>query len=378
MTFDPQALGRLGITEEQIELMDVAESFCRDTSDIAAVRHQIKDDTGFDMAIWDKMAGLGWLGIAIPENYGGVGLSLAEVVPVAEQMGRRMMALPFVSTTLAAQALLAAGTEAQKQNHLPKISEGEIGTLALSELNGSFDLAEIETVATRTESGYVLTGRKVLVQNLDSAKCVIISATLEGKPCLFVVETDLLPNSNMRREIVIDETKRSFDLALDGLLVPPTALMDVDKTPSALQRIDLAANLLGSAELVGGAQSCINYTVDYLKTRKQFGKLIGSYQALKHTVVDAYVSYEKARSLVYAAAHSFEEQGKGEVATRMAVVGAGRALSVAADRAIQFHGGFGFTYDCDAQLYRRRAIYQDNLFGNTRWHKKKLAGLLFN
>ena len=107
------------------------------------------------------------------------------------------------------------------------------------------------------------------------------------------------------------------------------------------------------------------------------GKGVAKYQALKHTVVDAYVSYEKARSLVYAAAHSFEEQGKGEVATRMAVVGAVRALSFAADRAIQFHGGFGFTYDCDAQLYRRRAIFQDSLFGNTRWHKKKLAALLF-
>ena len=181
----------------------------------------------------------------------------------------------------------------------------------------------------------------------------------------------------MRREIIIDETKRSYELTLDRIVVPENALMDKGLTPAALQRVDLAANLLSSAELVGAAQSCIDYTTDYLKTRKQFGKLIGSYQALKHTIVDAYVRYEKARSLLYAAAHSFEEQGKGEVATRMAAVGAGRALSFAADRSIQFHGGFGFTYDCDAQLYRRRAIFHDSLYGNTRWHKKKLAGLLF-
>jgi len=181
----------------------------------------------------------------------------------------------------------------------------------------------------------------------------------------------------MRREILIDETKRSFMLDLDGLTLPESALMDEDKTAAALARIELTAILLASAEQVGAAQSCIDYTVDYLKTRKQFGKLIGSYQALKHTIVDAYVDYEKARSLLYAAANSFEEQGKGEVATRMAAVGAGRALSFAADRSIQFHGGFGFTYDCDAQLYRRRAIFHDSLFGNIRWHKKKLAGLLF-
>ena len=128
---------------------------------------------------------------------------------------------------------------------------------------------------------------------------------------------------------------------------------------------------------MGASQNCIDYTVDYLKTRKQFGKLIGSYQALKHTAVDAYVGYEKAKSLLYAAAFSFEDQGQGEVATRMAAVGAGRALAFAADRAIQFHGGFGFTYDCDAQLYRRRAIFNDSLYGNIRWHKRQLSGLLF-
>lgn len=377
MSFDPQALGRLGITEEQIELMDVAENFCRETSDIAGVRGLIEDNTGFDPKVWEKIAALGWLGIALPENYGGVGLSLAEAVPVAEQMGRRMMALPLVPTTLAAQALLSAGTKAQKETYLPKISEGMIATLALSELNGSFDFAEIETTAKRGADGYILAGKKILVQNLDTAKLIIFSAKHEGQLCLFAIEADLISPENMRREIIIDETKRSYELTLDGLVVPEAALMETGKTSAALQRIDLAANLLGSAELVGGAQSCIDYTVDYLKTRKQFGKLIGSYQALKHTIVDSYVSYEKARSLLYAAAHSFEEQGKGEVATRMAAVGAGRALSFAADRAIQFHGGFGFTYDCDAQLYRRRAIFHDSLYGNTRWHKKKLAGLLF-
>ena len=378
MAFDPQALGSLGITEEQIQLMDVAESFCRDTSDIAAVRTQIEGEAGFDPQVWEKMAALGWLGIAIPENYGGAGLSLAETVPVAEQMGRRMMALPFVPATLAAQAIMSAGTEDQKQSYLPKISEGMIATLAVSELNGAFDLTEIETRASKVGDGYVVAGKKILVQNLDTAQLIILSAKLAGKLCLFAVEADLLSPKHMRREVLIDETRRSFELSLDGLALPETALMDLDKTEAALIRIDLAASLLGSAEQIGGAQSCIDYTVEYLNTRKQFGKLIGSYQALKHTVVDAYVGYEKARSLVYAAAHSFETQGKGEVATRMAAVGAGRALSFAADRAIQFHGGFGFTYDCDAQLYRRRAIFQDSLYGNTRWHKKQLARLLFN
>lgn len=378
MSFDPSALGRLGITEEQVELMDVAESFCREKSDIATVRGLLKTEIGFESDLWTQVAALGWLGIAVPENYGGVGLSLAEVVPVIEQMGRRMMGLPIVPTTVAAQAILIGGTDAQKTEYLPKIVEGAVATLALSEMNGSYDLANIETAATRTDSGYALSGQKILVQNLDSADCIIVSAKLDGKVVLFLLDAEQFSSASRRREKLIDETKRSYTLIFDGLVVPDSALMDRDHATATLDKIDLVSNLLGSAEMVGGAQACIDYTVDYLTTRKQFGKLIGSYQALKHPTVDAYIGYEKARSLLYSAANSFGEQGQGEIATRMARVAAGRALSYAADRSIQFHGGFGFTYDCDAQLYRRRAIFHDSQYGDTRWHKAKLAALLFN
>lgn len=377
MRFDAHALGRLGITEEQVELMDVAESFCRDHTRMAAIREMMSADAGLDIAARKEMARMGWFSITIPEEYGGVGLSLAEAVPVAEQIGRRLMMVPFIPITVAAQAILTAGTEAQKKTYLPKIVGDYYATLALSEINGSFDLNDINATAVLGAQGYALSGTKILVEYLPESEILVLSAKVKGKTRLFVFETDLIPKTAMRREILIDETKRAYTLTLDGITLPASAIMDEAKTEAALRRIDLAANLLASAEQVGGAQSCIDYTVDYLKTRKQFGKLIGSYQALKHTIVDAYVGYEKARSLLYAAAHSFENQGKGEIATRMAAVGAGRALSFAADRAIQFHGGFGFTYDCDAHLYRRRAIFHDSLFGNTRWHKRKLAELLF-
>ena len=378
MDFDAQNLGRLGISAEQVEFMDMAERFCRDTGDISAVREMIAVGEGLDVSAVDAMTAMGWFGIAIPEDYGGVGLTLAEAVPVAEQIGRRLMMVPFIPVTVAAQAILAGGTEAQKRHYLPKIVETGGAALALSEVNGAFDLADIATTATPEEQGYRLSGTKILVENLDTADVVVLSAVVDGVVRLFVFETSLIPETAMRRETLIDETKRSFALTLDDIILPETAIMDEVKTAATLQRIDLVSNLLASAEQLGAAQSCIDYTLDYLKTRKQFGKPIGSYQALKHTMVDAYVSYEKARSLLYAAAHNFEDQGKSEIATRMAAVGAGRALSFAADRAIQFHGGFGFTYECDAQLYRRRAIFHDSLFGNIRWHKKKLARLLFN
>jgi len=148
--------------------------------------------------------------------------------------------------------------------------------------------------------------------------------------------------------------------------------MDAAKTAETLTHIHLAANLLGAAEVTGACQSCIDYTVEYLGTRK----LIGSFQALKHPTVDAFVDYQKARSLLYSAAFIFGDSSC-EIATRMAKVQADHVLSFAADRAIQFHGGFGFTYDCDAQLYRRRAIFMASQYGDSYHHKDILAKLIF-
>jgi len=369
--------GRIGFTEEQVDMLNVAESFCRDKSPMDKVRNLMVTDMGYDEKVWADMGALGWLGIAIPENYGGVGLSFTEVVPVCEQMGRYMMASPFMSATLAAQALIAGGTETQKSDILPQIAAGKAASLALSEPNGDWDLNNIDAKAVRSEAGYTLSGTKTFVMDLEAAHWVIISAKLEDVPALFVVETSEIPQISIRRETLIDETKRSWEVVLDGLEVKNSALMDSAKAGAALNYIHLCANLLGAAEMTGGAQACIDYTVEYLNTRTQFGKLIGSFQALKHPTVDAFVEYQKSRSLLYSAAYSFSKQGEGEVATRMAKAQADKTLSFAADRAIQFHGGFGFTYDCDAQLYRRRAIFNASQFGDAQHHKAKLADLLF-
>jgi len=370
-------LGTLGISEEQVELMDVAETVCRDLSPVSKVRDMLADVKGHSDLDWAQLGELGWLGIAIPDSFGGVGLSVAEIVPVVEQMGRRLMAGPFLSTTLAAQALVMGGTEAQKVAVLPKLAQGAAATLALSEANGAVDLAEISATATRTTDGFALSGEKVFVLNLDVAEHIVISAKLDGDVCLFLATRAQLGAYRARREILIDETKRSYALSLDGITLPEGAQLAAEKTAATLDHIHLTANLLGAAELVGATQACLDYTLDYLRTRKQFGKTIGAYQALKHPMVDAYVGYEKARSLLYAAAHSFGRQGEGEIAVRLAKIGAVNALSFAADRAIQFHGGFGFTYDCDAQLYRRRAIFHAAQHGDARYHKAKLAARLF-
>jgi acyl-CoA dehydrogenase len=368
-------LAGLGYSEEQIELLDVATTFCRDKSPIDKVRKLMDSELGYDADIWAEIAGLGWTAIAIPEAHGGVGLTLAEVVPVVEQMGRHLLASPFVATTLAAQAIASGGTDAQQAEWLSELAEGAIGTLALSEAHGDWDLTNITATAHSEGDMLKLAGEKLFVLWAESAALIVTSVMLDGKPAL-VVLTAADVAGRLRREAIIDETKRSFALSLDGITVAKSSLLDFGKTAQTLAHIEQAAALLQSAEMCGGSQSVIDYTISYLQTRKQFGKLIGEYQALKHPMVDAYVDYEKARSHLYSAASSFSDQGLGEIAVRMAKASADGTYSFAADRAVQFHGGFGFTHDCDAGLHRRAAIFHASQFGDAAWQRAKLGNLL--
>lgn len=371
-------LGNIGTTEEQIELMDVATNFCRDKSPIDKVRALMEDDLGYDPAVWKEIGELGWLAIAIPEAHDGVGLSMAEVVPIAEQMGRNLMSTPFGSTTIAAQALLTGGSEAQQAAWLPKIAAGSAATLALFEDGGDWDLSNISCSGKLNGDSVVLSGKKQLVRWADSAELIIASIKVDADVRFAVIERSDVPEGALRRESIIDETARSFELSLDGVTISNDALFDGSRTRETIEKVELTAGLIHAAEMCGGSQAVIDYTLEYLKTRKQFDKIIGSYQALKHPTVDNYVEYEKARTHLYSAAHSWGEQGRGEVAVRMAAAQAHSSYSRAADRSIQFHGGFGFTHDCDAQLHRRKAIFDGALIGDAAYQRSKLAGLLFD
>lgn len=371
-----RATPRIGLSEEQAQLLEVAEAFCRDKSPIDKVRSLIDDDAGFDAALWQEIAELGWLSIGVPENYGGIGLGMGELVPLVEHMGRHLMNTPFVPTILATQALVRGGSESQKQAHLPKLAAGAAASLAVCEDHADWNLENLTAIAKRKNDKLVLSGKKYLVLHAAAADMVLASVALDGQAALVIILADAL-DGRMTREKIIDDTQRAYALDLDGLALDEDHLLPMGMAADTLAHIEQVASLLLAADMCGGAFSCIDYTLDYLKTRKQFGKLIGSYQSLKHTMVDAHQFYEKARSHLYSAAHVFGEQGEGEMAVHMAKAEAGEAFSFAADRAIQFHGGFGFTYDCDAQLYRRRAIMGCALHGDTRYHRRKIAELMF-
>ena len=369
--------GVLGLSEEQAALLESASKYCEDKSSIDQVRKLIDDETGYDPQVYEEMAHFGWMGIAIPEAYGGAGLALAEVVPVVEQMGRRLMSGPFVPTTLFAQALIESGTEEQKKTVLPHLVDGQPATILFAEPQSDFDGLSLGCQARRQDGEIVLEGTKCLALDAHRAQWAVISAKLDDLPALFLLDREALDACAMRREVVIDETRRAFRLELEGVRVSETSLLDPGKAQAAIRRVELAGALMVAADLCGAGQSCIDYTVSYLNARKQFGRPIGSYQALKHTTVHAHVQLEQARSHLYSAAHLFENADGGEVAVRMAKAAAGPALAFAADRSIQFHGGYGFTYECDAQLYRRRAIWGEAQFGDALYQRRKLADLIF-
>jgi len=365
-------------SEEQETLLDIASNFCADKSPVAKVRERLELEGGFDPDIWKEIADLGWLGICVPEQYGGSALSLAEVVTIVEPMGRHLLATPFVSTTLVAQLLMKAGTEAQKSTWLPKICEGAIGAMGISEAHGDWDLGNLTCMGTRDGDAVKLSGTKTFVTDAAAADIVIASVSLDGSPALVFLEKSDLASGTMDKESIIDETRRSYRVNLDGISVSAANLLEMEQTGSALTHLHLAANLLTAAEMCGGLAACLNTIIEYLNTRKQFGKLIGSYQALKHPTVDILMGLEASRSHLYYAASVLDDPKEGEIAVRMAKVQVNEVFSYAGDRAIQFHGGFGFTFECDAQLYRRRSLWCENQFGNAAYHRKRLANLLLD
>ena len=367
----------LSFSEEQAMLLDVAREFCQDKSPISKVREQLESGTGYDATIWQEMVDLGWLGISIPEQYGGSGLGVATVVPVVESMGRSMLGTPLISTTLAAQLILRAGDSSVAEQWLPSIVEGTPATIAQLE---SMDWGD-EAITCSVDAGGVLSGQKMFVPDAAAAQIFVVTVLHGGEPALAVVPRALIPEASITEHTIIDQTKRAASVDFSGVTVPADHLLTGPTVPEAIRNANLLGALLTAAEASGCAASCLDTVVEYLKTRKQFGKLIGSYQALKHPSVDILCDVDSSRSLLYHAATLVTDDlldRDAEIACRMAKAKATETLLYAGDRAVQFHGGMGFTYECDAQLYIRRAQWTQQQYGDARHHRKRLASLLLD
>jgi alkylation response protein AidB-like acyl-CoA dehydrogenase len=290
-------------------------------------------------------------------------------------MGRNLSATPWLSTQLFIQGLLAGDAELAAA-WLPGVAEGAIGTVALSEPDGDWDLTRAGLRVEESTAGVSLTGTKTLVLDAAAAELVLVSGRLDDEPALVLITRAELAAASLARETLIDETRRSYELRLDGLQVPAGRLIRGARAGAALARIRAAGLLLISAESAGGIAGVLELIVEYLNTRTAFGRRIGSYQGLKHPTVDILIGLERSRSHVYHAASLLDAGEPAEVALRMAKAESSDSFAFAGDRAIQFHGGFGFTWECDAQLYLRRALWAQYAFGDAAHHRKKLADLV--
>lgn len=376
----------LTFSEEQAMLLDSAKSFCGDKSDINAVRGLLKSDSGYNPNVWHEMVALGWTGIAIPEQYGGFAMGLGSTVPVIESMGRHLLGTALITSTLAAQAILRGGSEAQRQQWLPKIVAGTVGSMALLD-NEDWGAKLCGVTATFKGSGspseIALSGKKLLVADATVADFFIVSVNHNGNAALAIVEASQLAEGAITANTLIDETKRAATVDFSGVTLQPDALLP--HSEQALKDVRLIGALLTAAEATGTSAATLDCIVSYLTSRIQFGRLIGSYQSLKHPTVEILLQMDSARSLIYHAATLFDKgldeapvEADTEIACRMAKAQATETLLFAGDRAVQFHGGMGFTYDCDAMLYIRRAQWAQHQYGDAQHHRLHLAKLLLD
>ncbi|MBW2282341.1 MAG: acyl-CoA dehydrogenase [Deltaproteobacteria bacterium] len=362
----------IAYTEEQALLRDEARRWLRERVPVETVRALIGDARGDDESVWKELGELGWLGLTIDEEHGGAGLGAVELAVIAEESGRVLLPSPLLPHWLAATAIGLGASQAQADRWLPALATGEVQAVwAHVEPNGAW---RAEQTQAEWKDG-TLRGEKCFVHGAPTAGLFCVPVRTGGGTRVALVPADAR-GVTVEREKTLDATRRQGRLHLDGVPVPEDALLE-----RPAEEIDAALLPWGctafAAESAGGAAAALDMTTAYAATRKQFGKEIGAFQAIKHPLVNVLIATEHARSLVYAAATAIDEQGDdAESLARMAKAAASDAYGFAASRAIQFHGGYGFTEECDAHLYMRRALASRPAFGDPAHHRARIADAL--
>ncbi len=368
--------------EEQEALRTAAREFLADHSAPAQVRAAMDSERGYDPEVWQRIGTeLGWTSIIIPEEYGGAGLTYVELIGLMEEMGAALLCAPFFSTVcLAANALLIGASEAQKQEYLPGIAAGQTtATLAATEANGSWEASAITTQARRDGRDIVLNGTKTFIVDGHTADLLIVVARDPGSSGsagvgLFVVPADA---AGIQRRLLptMDQTRKQAEVILADVRVPASARIGTPGDGGRIlsQTLDRAAVAL-AAEQVGGAQRCLDLSVEYAKQRVQFARPIGSFQAIKHKCADMLLRVESARSASYyggwAAAQNDAEL---PALASLAKVYCSDAYFHCAAESIQIHGGVGFTWEYDVHLYFKRAKSSETLLGDPAYHRELVA-----
>ncbi|HMD36183.1 MAG TPA: acyl-CoA dehydrogenase family protein [Vicinamibacterales bacterium] len=369
-----------GLNETQQHVKDAAREFFSKELPMAEVRRLIDTDAGYEPGLWKKVAEQGYTGMIFPEAYDGVGLGPVEMAAVLEEMGRALVPGPFVSTVLLAGTLLdRAGSDEQKKKYLAPICRGEIrATLALLERSASWDPAAVRMDAKAVGDCFELTGEKLFVGDAAVADFIIVVARGPIGDRVILIVPSTSPGLTVTPTPGVDLTRPLYRVSFDRVKVSAgDVLAKGDRAAAALARaLDVVAAGL-SAEMVGGMQQLLDLTVSYAKTRTQFGRAIGSFQAVQHRCVDLFALVEGARSAAYYAAWTLGPGNVAEADARLAVsvakAYASDAFREAGNSAIQVQGGMGFTWENDAHLYYRRAKGSELLCGDATFHRNRIG-----
>ena len=367
----------LGLSEVQQMLKSSAQELLSQECPLTLVRAMEEDPRGYTDELWRHIVGVGWTGLVFPEQYGGTGGSFLDLTVLLEEMGRALVPSPFFSTVvLGGMTVLDSGTDAQKLDILPRICSGQlIMTLALTEPSATYEPWGVETVAESQGDNYVISGTKLFVADAQEAGLILVAArTSTGTDPAQGITLFLVPADSQGLSISPLNTissDRQFEVTLDGVRVPAaSALGAVDEGWSVVQRALQRAVTGKSIEMLGGADAVVEMTVEYVKQRTQFGRPIGSFQAVQHHCADMATDVEGSRNIVYQAAWRVSEGGPSEREVSIAKAWVSGAYQRVCAMAHQCHGAIGFTKEHDLQLYTRRAKALELTYGDANFHKE--------
>jgi len=357
------------LTDEQQAIKSTAHDFLAARYKSERIRELAESENGFEQSDWDEMAELGWTGLALPEEWGGQGLGIVELAVLFEEMGYALAPSPLFSNTIAGLALSLCGSDDQRERLLRPLAEGKLrGTPALWDAGGPVTVGSFTMEARPDGDGIVLDGEKVLVADAASADFFLV-ATSDGRR--HVVERDAAGIS-IAPSTSIDLTRRLYSVRFDGVQVSPD-----DSLPAAgadYYPVFFRLCVALAAESTGIAQRTMEMAVEYAKDRQQFGRPIGSYQAVSHRCAQMLLETENARSAVYGAAWAADAEPESlPTAASMAKAYASDAGWRVPDASIQVHGGIGFTWEHDLHFFLKRGKANASMFGDAKWHRERVA-----
>lgn len=366
------------LNEEQTMIAETAQSFAKSALEPRVIRDLEKNENGYDGATWKKMVEMGWAGAPFPAEYGGSGLGLLEIALIVEALGRGAVPSPIFSTVVeAGMLIMEAGSPAQRAHWLPRIAEGgAIVTTAIAEPSGGLHPDQIRAEVTKTKSGYRISGTKLFVRDAGVAEAVICLGR-DGASGLTMVMVPANASGVARRRMWAAGGEALWELTFDSVDAAPDAVVGMPgEAWPYVERLLLRGAALKSAELVGIGHAALELTVEYSKTRVQFGRAIGTFQAVQRHCADMYRDVTVSRLLAWQAAARL---GAGRTAVRevaMAKAKSSEVIPAVTRTAHQVHGAFGYYRDYPLELYYHRAIAAAATFGDARHHRRILARLL--